>query len=69
MALFMYFKVDKHMKEDNNLGDSNAVLPSSSGSLTQAMPSSWIDAINDIIKPMAESIMDKGTAMQGTYEN
>ena len=68
MALFMYFKVDKHMKEDKSLGNSNALLPSSSGSLTQAMPPSRIKAINNIIKPMVESNMDKGTTMQGTYE-
>ena len=40
MALFKYFKVDKCVKEDNSLGNSNAVLPSLGGSLTQAMLSS-----------------------------
>ena len=30
--------------------------------------SSRIDAINDDIKPVVETIMDKGTTMQGTYE-
>ena len=50
MVLFKYFKVHKHVKEDNSLGYSNAVLPSLNGSLTQAMPSSQIDAINDNIK-------------------
>ena len=34
IELFKYFKVDKYMKEDNSLGNSDAVLPSSSGSLT-----------------------------------
>ena len=32
MALFKYFKADKHVKEDNSLSNSDAVLPSSSGS-------------------------------------
>ena len=56
MALFKYFKVDKCMKEDNSLSNSNTVLPSSSVSLTQAMPSSQFDAINDDIKPVVETI-------------
>ena len=69
MALFKYFKVDKRVKEDNSLGNSDAVLPSSSGSLTQTIPSSRIDAINDDVKPVVETIMDKGTATtRGTYE-
>ena len=37
MTLFKYFKVDKRVKEDNSLGNSDAVLPSSSGSLTQTI--------------------------------
>ena len=61
MALFKYFKVDKRVKEDNSLGNSDAVLPSSSGSLTQTIPASRIDAINDdVVKPVVETIMDKG---------
>ena len=62
MALFKYFKVDKRVKEGNNLGNSDAVLPNSSGSLTQTIPASRIDAINDDVKPVVETIMDKGTA-------
>ena len=69
MALFKYFKVDKRVKEDNSLGNSDVVLPSSSGSLTQTIPASRIDAINDDVKPVVETIMDKGTATtRGTYE-
>ena len=69
MALFKYFKVDKRVKEDNSLGNSDAVLPSSSGSLTQTIPASRIDAINDDVKPVVETIMDKGIATtRGTYE-
>ena len=52
MALFKYFKVDKRVKEDNSLGNSDAVLPSSSGSLTQTIPASRTDAINDDVKPV-----------------
>ena len=50
------------MKEDNNLGHGDAVLPiaSSSGSLTQTMLYSQTDAINDNIKPVVETIMQKG---------
>ena len=40
MELFIHFKVDKCVKEDNSLSNSNAVLPSSSRSLTQTMLSS-----------------------------
>ena len=69
MALFKYFKVDKHVKEDNSLGNSEAVLPSSSGSSTQTIPASRIDTINDGVKPVVETIMDKGTVTtRGTYE-
>ena len=32
------------------------------------MLSSQIDTINDDIKPVIETIMDKGTVMGGTYE-
>ena len=39
IALSKYFKVDKRMKEDNSLGNSDAILPSSSGSLIQILPS------------------------------
>ena len=58
------------MKEDTSLGNSDAVLPiaSSSGSLTQTILSSQSDAINDDIKPVVETIMDKGTMTQGMYE-
>ena len=66
--LFKYFKVDKLVKQDISLGNSDAVLPSSSRSLTQTILSSRIDAINDDIKPVVETIMDKGTAMRGTYK-
>ena len=62
MALIKYFKVGKCVKEDNSLGNSDAVLQSSSGSLTQTIPASQIDAINDNVKPVVETIMDKGTA-------
>ena len=69
MALFKYFKVDKRVKEDNSLGNSDAVLPSSSGSFTQTIPASRINAINDDVKPVVETIMDKGTATtRGMYE-
>ena len=53
------------MKEDTSLGNSDAVLPiaSSSGYLTQTILSSQSDAINDDIKPVVETIMDKGTMM------
>ena len=61
MALFKYFKVDIRVKEDNSLGNSDAALPSSSGSLTQTIPVSRIDAINYDVKPVVETIMDKGT--------
>ena len=43
-------------------------MPSSSGSLTQTIPSSQIDAINDNIKPVVETIMEKGTVTEGMYE-
>ena len=39
IVLSKYFKVDKRMKQDNSLGNGDAVLPSSSGSLTQMLPS------------------------------
>ena len=52
MALFKYFKIDKRVKEDKSLGNSDAVLPSSSGSLTQTIPASRIDAIDDDVKPV-----------------
>ena len=68
MTLFKYFKVDKCMKEDNSLSNSNAVLPSSRRSLTQAMLSTRTDVIDDNIKPVAETIIDKGTTMRGKYE-
>ena len=69
MALFKYFKVDKRVKEDNSLGNSDAIFPSSSGSLTQTILASRIDAINDDVKPAVETIMDKRTATtRGTYE-
>ena len=69
MALFKYFKVDKRVKKDNSSGNSDAVLPSSSGSLTQTIPASQTDAINDDVKPVVETIMDKGTATtRGMYE-
>ena len=42
MALFKYFKVDERVKEDN----SDVVLPSSSGSLAETIPSSRTDAVN-----------------------
>ena len=58
MALFKYFKVHKRVKEDNSLGNSDAVLPSSSGSLTQTIPASRIEAINDDVKPVVETIME-----------
>ena len=38
--LFTYFKVEKCVKEDNSLDNSNAVMQSSRNSLTQAIPSS-----------------------------
>ena len=55
------------MKQDISFGNSDAVLPSSSRSLTQTIPSSQIDA-NDDIKPVVETIIYKGTAMRGMYE-
>ena len=61
MALFKYFKVYKRVKEDNSLGNSDAVLTSSSGCSTQTIPASRIDAINDDVKPVVETIMDNGT--------
>ena len=50
------------------VGNSDAVLPSSSWSLTQITLSSRINAMNDDIKPVVETIMDKGTATRGIYE-
>ena len=64
MALFKYFKVDKRVKEDN----SDVVLPSSSGSLAETIPSSRIDTVNSTVKPVVEAIMDKGKATRGTCE-
>ena len=51
VVLFKYYKVDIHVKEDNSLGNSEAVLPiaSSSGSLTQKILSSQTDVIKDDI--------------------
>ena len=43
-------------------------IASSSGSLTQTILSSQTDAINDDIKPVVQTIMDKGTMTQGMYE-
>ena len=63
MALFKYFKVDKCVKQD-----SDAVLPNSSGPLVQTIPPSRIDAINDDLKPVVETMMDKGKTTQGMYE-
>ena len=68
MVLFKYFKVDQHVKKDNSLGNSDAVLPCSSWFLTQTIPSSQIDAINGDIKSVVEITMEKGTATQGKYE-
>jgi len=62
MALFKYFKVDKCVKEDN------VVLLNPSGPLARTIPPSRIDAINDDIKPVVDTIMDKGKATRGTYE-
>ena len=58
------------MKEDNSLGNSDAVLPiaSSSRYLTEIILSSQTDAINDDIKPVVETIMQKRTVMQGMCE-
>ena len=58
------------MKEDNSLGNSDAVLPiaSSSRYLTEIILSSQTDAINDDIKPVVETIMQKKTVMQGMCE-
>ena len=55
MSLLNYFKVDKCVK-----ADSDAVLPNSSGPLAQNIPPSQIDAINDDVKPVVATIMDKG---------
>ena len=55
------------MKQGISCSNSDAVLPSSSRSLTQTILSSRIDA-NDDIKPVVETIIYKGTAMRGTYE-
>ena len=49
MALFKYFKVDEHVKEDN----SDVVLPRSSRSLAETIPSSRIDTINSTVKPVS----------------
>ena len=65
MALFKYFKVDEHVKEDN----SDVVLPSSSGSLAKTIPSSRIDAVNSTVKPVVEAIMDKGKATRAPMRN
>ena len=68
MALFKYFKVDKRVQGDDSLKNSDAVLPNSGESLAQTIPSSQIDAINDDIKPVVQTIMDKGKATWGMYE-
>ena len=60
MALFKYFKVVKK--------DGDAVLPNSRGPLAQKIPPSRIDAINDNVKPVVETIMDKRKTTRGTYE-
>ena len=58
------------MKEDNSLGNSDAVLPiaNSSRYLTEIILSSQTDAINDDIKSVVETIMQKRTVMQGMCE-
>ena len=48
------------MKEDNSLGNSDAVLPSPSRFLTQTIPSAQIDLLM-MIKSVVETIMDKET--------
>ena len=56
------------MKEDNSVGNSDAVFPSSSGSLTHTILSLPIEAFKDNIKPVVETVMAKGMVMWGTYE-
>ena len=57
MAMLKYVK---RVKKDNN-GD--VVLPSSGGPLATTVPSSRrIDAINDAVKPVVETLMEKGKA-------
>ena len=59
-------KYVKRVKEDNN-GD--AVLPSSSRPLATTVALSRIDAINDAVKPVVETLMEKGKAVtRGPYE-
>ena len=42
--------------------DNGNILPSSSGLLAKSMPSSQIDAVNDIVKPIVESLLEKATS-------
>ena len=60
MSLLKYFKVVKI--------DSDAVLANSSGPLAQKILPLRIDVINDSVKLVVETIMDKGKTTRGTYE-
>ena len=57
-------KVNKCVK-----ADSDAISPNSSGVLVQNIPLSRIDAINDDVKPVVETIVDKGKMTRETYKN
>ena len=56
------------MQKDDSLNNSDAVLPNSSRSLAQTILSSRIDAVNDDVKPVVETIMHRGQTTRGTYE-
>ena len=56
----------KYLKHVKDSGD--AILPSSSGSLANSVPLSRIYAVNNTVKPIVETLMEKGKATRGTYE-
>ena len=67
--LLKYFKVDKHVKEDKSLGNGDTILPSSTEQIfdtNHTIPHELI--LNDDIKPVVGTIMDKGTAMRDIFE-
>ena len=59
MALFKYFKIEKCVKEDNSLGNSNVCKAQANLWHKPCLPHWRIYAINHRIKPMVETIMDR----------